>query len=99
SPKPAPALNVTSIAVTETVTKIDWIDDASNETGFEVYRAVAAGGPYKFVALTPPNATSFRDSNLTKNTVYYYVIRSVSETGASAASNEAIVKTLVDRVP
>lgn len=98
SPKPAPALNVTSVALSENVTRINWTDDASNETGFEVYRATASGGPYTFVALTQPNATSFRDSNLVKNTVYYYVLRSVNETGASVPSNEGIVKTFVDNI-
>lgn len=99
SPKPAPALNVKAVPLTETVTKINWNDDASNETGYEVYRATKTGGPYTFVALTAQNATSFQDSNLAKNTVYYYVIRAVNETGASVASNEAVTKTLIDNIP
>jgi dienelactone hydrolase len=98
SPKPAVAQNLAAAPFTQSINKLTWTDGAG-ETGYEVYRATSSGGPFQFIRLTNANATSFNDSNLVKNTVYYYVVRAVSETGASVASNEATVKTLIDNVP
>lgn len=98
TPKPAPAQNLTAAPFTESINKLSWTDGAG-ETGYEIYRATSSGGPYKFIRLTNANVIAFNDSNLVKNTVYYYVVRAVSETGASVASNEATVKTLIDNIP
>ncbi len=97
TPKPGAATNLSSTALGESVIRLNWTD-GTGETGFEVYRATATGGPYTFVKLTNANVTTFTDSNLNKNTIYYYVIRAVSETGASVASNETSAKTLLDNV-
>lgn len=98
SPKPSPAQQLSASPLSPTVVRLSWTD-GSNETGFEVYRSTTPGGPYQFVALTGPNATSYRDSFLTKNAMYHYVVRAVSETGAAVASNETVVRTLIDNQP
>ncbi|MBO9571225.1 MAG: hypothetical protein J7497_03310, partial [Chitinophagaceae bacterium] len=98
TPKPAGANNLSVVPVSESVLKLSW-QDGAGETGYEIYRATTATGPYQFIKLTNANVTTANDSNLLKNTIYHYVIRAVSETGASAASNEAASKTLVDVQP
>jgi large repetitive protein len=99
TPKPDPAKNVTVGALSQTILRLDWSDNpnaANNETGFEIYRAVKSGGPYTLVKVTAQNAITYNDTALVPNTTYYYVIRAVSETGASANSAEASAKTEVD---
>src|SRR5690606_35914193 len=98
SPKPAAASNLTAVPLSRSVVRLNW-SQGSGETGFEIYRSTASGGPYQFVRLTAANATSFRDSNLVENMVYYYIVRAVNETGAAAPGNQATVKTLVDNSP
>src|SRR5205085_1875689 len=102
SPKPAPATQLTGLPVSQTVVALAWINDpapASNETGFEIYRGTNSGGPYQLIRITPAETSSYNDSSLTPNTTYYYVVRAINNTGASAASNEASTKTLIDNQP
>ncbi|HUQ67504.1 MAG TPA: fibronectin type III domain-containing protein [Flavitalea sp.] len=95
TPKPDPVTNLTSTPLTTTQVRLNW-SQADNETGFEVYRATASGGPYKFVSLRAANAVTYTDTGLFAGTTYYYVMRSVNATGASVKSNEALAKTLAD---
>ncbi|MEI9942596.1 MAG: fibronectin type III domain-containing protein [Chitinophagaceae bacterium] len=55
------------------------------------------GGPYKMVALAPADASSYVVSNLAfSGTRYYYKLRAINSTAASASSNEASGITEVD---
>lgn len=95
TPKPDGVSNLTTTPLNQTQVRLNWAQGL-NETGFEVYRGSAAGGPYKFISLRPANAVTYTDTGLVAGTTYYYVMRSVNGTGASAKSNEAIAKTLAD---
>jgi dienelactone hydrolase len=98
TPKPDAVTNLTGVPASNTSVKLNWTQGAG-ETGFEVYRGMAAGGPYTFVSLRPANAVTYTDTGLIAGKTYFYVMRSVNNTGASAASNEAIVKTNGDASP
>jgi fibronectin type 3 domain-containing protein/dienelactone hydrolase len=95
SPKPDPVTSLTGAPASQTSIKLNWTQGA-NETGFEIYRGTAAGGPYKFVSLRPANTVTYTDTGITAASTCYYVMRSVNNTAASAKSNEAIAKTLAD---
>jgi fibronectin type 3 domain-containing protein/pimeloyl-ACP methyl ester carboxylesterase len=95
SPKPADVTNLTTTPLNQTQVRLNWTQ-GSGETGFEVYRGTKSGGPYTFVSLRPANAVTFTDTALLAGTTYYYVMRSVNGTGASAQSNESVAKTLTD---
>lgn len=95
TPKPDAVTNLTTTPVNPTQVRLNWTQGA-NETGFEVYRSTTSGGPYTFVSLRPANALTYTDTGLLAGTTYYYAMRSVNTTGASAKSNEAIAKTLAD---
>ena len=95
TPKPDPVTNLTSTPLNTTQVKLNWAQ-GNDETGFEVYRATASGGPYKFVSLRAANAVTYTDTGLTAGNTYYYLMRSVNATGASAKSNESLAKTLAD---
>lgn len=101
SPKPDAAKNLAVTAVSQTALRLDWSDNpnaGTNETGFEIYRAIKAGGPYTLVSVTAANVVTYQDNNLNPNSTYYYIVRAVSETGAAANSNEASEKTEVDNI-
>jgi hypothetical protein len=99
SPKPDAAKNLSATTLSQTSLRLDWNDNpnaGTNETGFEIYRATKAGGPYTLVKITAPNVVTFSDAGLNPNASYYYIVRAVSETGAAPASNEATAKTDID---
>ncbi|WP_276485216.1 fibronectin type III domain-containing protein [Paraflavitalea pollutisoli] len=99
NPKPDPAKNLSAHTLSLTSVQLDWTDNPNaieNETGYEVYRAATAGGPYKLIAITPANATSYVNTNLTPNTSFYYIVRAIGASGAAAVTSEVSVKTDAD---
>ena len=102
TPKPEAAKNLAATALSLTSIQLDWNDNPNasvNETGFEIYRATTAGGPYQLIAITPANTTSFVNTGLSSNTQYYYIVRAIGTSGAAAVNNEADAKTGEDVVP
>ena len=102
NPKPSPATQLSGLPVSQTSVALTWINNpapVSNETAFEIYRSAVSGGPYRLIKIVPAETATFQDSALTPNTNYYYVVRAINNTGASAASNEASTKTLIDNLP
>lgn len=98
SPKPDGATQLTAVPQTQSSILLNWTQGAG-ENGFEVFRSTATGGPYQFITLLATNAKTYTDTGLIKNTLYFYKIRAVSETGAALPSNESTAKTLVDNSP
>ncbi len=95
SPKPDPAANLVATPLSVSSVRLNWTQ-GNNETGFEVYRATGAGGPYTFAGLTMANATTYTDTGLAAGKTHYFIVRAVNNTGAAAASNESSAKTLID---
>lgn len=95
SPAPAGVVNLTGTPISQTSVRLNWTQ-GTGETGFEVYRAISSGGPYTFISLRPANAVTYTDTGLAASKIYYYVMRAVNQSGASAKSNEAIARTLSD---
>lgn len=101
TPKPDATTNLEAVPQNNGEIKLTWTDKASptyDETGFEIYRSEKPGGPYVFIGRNPANNRTYTDTALNDNKIYYYVVRSVNNTGAAVASNEAIVKTKEDDV-
>jgi hypothetical protein len=75
---------------------VSWVDRSSNETGFELFRTTTSGIGYSLVAKLSSNTVTYTDSGLLPNTTYYYVLRAVNNTGASAYTPQATVVTVSD---
>ncbi len=71
---------------------LGWVDNADNERGFELERALGAGAFAKIVDL-PPDSLSYLDEGLDPATEYRYRLRAVNAFGASEYSNEASAMT------
>ncbi len=99
SPKPDAAKNLSAFSSSVGAIQLDWNENPNagqNETGYEIYRGTASGGPYQLIKITAPDVTTYIDNAIQGNTQYFYVVRAVSDFGAAANSNEASVVTQVD---
>jgi hypothetical protein len=81
--------------VTGTTAQINWIDNASNELGYLVYRI---DGPTSQTlvagcAISDPTLTSCTDTGLTPGTTYQYVVYSWNMTGAGYPGTIEVVQT------
>src|SRR5262245_1603474 len=80
--------NVTATAVTTGPrVNLAWRDNATNESGFEIYRATGAGNTYVKIATVGPNVVAFVDTAVTAKTSYKYRVRAYNGVGASSYSN------------
>jgi len=62
---------------------------SSNVTGYKIYRASTAGGPYTLVS-TVGNTTSNTDTTVSSGQTYYYVVSAVDSNNVeSSYSNQA----------
>ena len=88
--------NLDAINASYNTVSLSWIDNATNESGFQVERS-EDGIVYSAVGTAPVNATTYTDQNLYGGTRYYYRIRSTSSTaGMSVPSNAVDTTTLWD---
>ena len=99
--KPEGISGLMGFATSQTQVTLNWTDNPSpqyNETGFEIYRATNATGPYALIAINPADVDVYNDINLRPNTTYYYLIRPVNLTAAATVGPAVSVLTQVDDV-
>ena len=96
TPLQAPT-NVISQVLSSSI-QLNWTDNSSNETGFEIYRSISTNANYLLLSTTSAGTTSFTDSGLTPATTYYYKIRSVNLVSSSSYSSE-INQTTPNQTP
>jgi transcriptional regulator CtsR len=87
---PSAPSNLTVTPETASKARLNWKDNASNETGFKIERRTA-GGSYKQIDTVGRNVTSYSDTGLSANTTYYYRVRAYNTVGNSSYSNEAVI--------
>lgn len=90
---PAAPSGLTATAVSSSQINLTWTDNATTEDNFVVARATTSGGPYTDIATLPANATSYSNTGLPSAKTYYFVVRAVNATGASANSSQASATT------
>ncbi|GEP98351.1 fibronectin type III domain-containing protein [Chitinophaga cymbidii] len=81
-------------ALSPSVIRMKWADNAGNETAYEVYRSTAVNTTYALLKSLPANAGDtavFIDSTVSANITYYYKVRAANEGGNSAYSNEVAI--------
>jgi fibronectin type 3 domain-containing protein len=62
---------------------LSWVDNSNNETGFEIWRSVSPSSGFVTIGVTAANTTSFADTSLNPNTLYYYRLRAIGQFGES----------------
>ena len=93
APAPVAPNGLTATAQTAFRIALSWTDNSTNETSFVIARSTTSGGPYTDIVTLPANTTSYTNTSLTANTTYYYVVRAVNGSGASANSAQASATT------
>ena len=68
---------------------LSWLDNAFNETGYEVWRPIS-GGAWARVARLAANTVSYMDVSLTQGINYSYFVRAVASAGTA---DSAVVNT------
>ena len=91
---PTAASNLTAVALSGDEIQLDWKDESTNETGFEVYRSTQSGGPYNLLTTLPSNTESYVDnSGIVGRTTYYYQLKAVNTNGGTFLPQEVSVQT------
>ncbi len=89
---PAPPTSLNAVATSFNQMELAWSASLGADH-YIVKRSTASGGPYVTVAIDVAG-TSFSDSGLFADTVYYYVVSAVNVNGEGADSAEANAATL-----
>ncbi|MBD3240787.1 MAG: DNRLRE domain-containing protein [Chitinivibrionales bacterium] len=63
---------------------LSWTDNASNETGFKIYRSLSQSSGYTQVGTVGENVTTWSDNNLSASTTYHYRVYSYNTAGNSS---------------
>jgi len=80
---PAAPSNLVATAVSYNKISLQWTDNSTNETGFEVWRSANAKTGFITIGTTAAAATTYIDSTVTASTRYYYQIRAIGQYGQS----------------
>ncbi len=86
-------LVVTSVATRQI--EIQWQDNTTQETSFEIFRSISDGA-FELVQSLPSNSTSFIDDGLMPNTRYNYVVKARCPDESDALSEKVSQTTLPD---
>lgn len=90
---PGAPSNVTVTALSSSSLKVDWTDNSSDETGFEIERTGGAGPAV--VSTVGANVTTFTSTGLAATTTYTYKVRATGNNGPSSWSTSASGTTLI----
>ena len=99
---PSPASDLIATTLSSTSIILNWSQNpnpVNNNTGFEVWQGSKSGGPYTLIGITAQDASSDTIKNLQIGATYYYKVRAIDATAASAGSNEASATTTADTQP
>jgi len=91
-PPPASPTGLTAVAVSSSQINLSWIDNATNETGFELEQSLD-GTTFNKIADLAANTRSYQQTGLTPARKYVYRIRAINAGGQSAYSNLADATT------
>ncbi|MBS1653690.1 MAG: hypothetical protein JSU05_02505, partial [Bacteroidetes bacterium] len=94
---PTTPSNLVATGISNSKIGISW-NDATNEDSYELYRSSNTNGNYLLFKTLPANTTSFVDSGLFANAVFYYKVRAINVGGPSNYSNEDSAVT-VNNIP
>jgi fibronectin type 3 domain-containing protein len=75
---------------------LNWTDNSSNETTFNIERRLGTAGAWSEIATVGAGVTTYRDTAVVPGTVYNYRVRAVNNTGPSSYSNIASATAAVD---
>ncbi len=85
---------LTVSAVSTTQVKLTWAN-ITGETGYKIERSADGSSGWALIVTAAMNATTYTDSGLSANTVYYYRVTPTNASGDAAASEVKSTRTLL----
>lgn len=86
---PAPPAALVATKQSKSEIALIWSDESDNETGFEVQRRKNGATEFSVVAQLSTDIEAYTDAGLDPATRYFYRVRALGATSASAYSNQA----------
>ncbi|MFT3913075.1 MAG: fibronectin type III domain-containing protein [Anaeromyxobacteraceae bacterium] len=96
---PAPPAAVSVSPLSASGLRVAWADQSTDETGFEIERAIAAQGPFGLVGTAAANASAWDDGGLAAGQTYHYRVRAVNAAGVSGYAAAASGTTSAAAAP
>lgn len=81
--------NLTFTEVGTSAIRLNWTDNSSNELGFVVYRSTDNVN-FTYLGQTAANVTTFNNTALTTNTIYYYRVYAFRESLSNVVSGSQV---------
>lgn len=92
---PVAPSHLNTLALSSTEVLVEWKDNASNESGYEIFRSPDGNvATFTLLTTTASNVESFIDQGLSSKTTYYYKVRATSVDGPSPFTEAVFVATL-----
>ncbi|HZM88225.1 MAG TPA: choice-of-anchor D domain-containing protein [Blastocatellia bacterium] len=95
---PAPPTNLTATAISPTQIDLAWQDNSGDEQGFRIERSLDAL-VFAEVATVTTNVTTFSDTTVSPDTLYFYRVFAFNNFGNSEPSNIAFAQTPPSPIP
>ena len=73
--------------------RLTWSDNADNELGFRVQRALGSQGSFALVGQVAANDTTFTDTTAKGGKTYRYRVQAYNLVGSSGWSNTLTIRT------
>jgi hypothetical protein len=64
--------------------------DSTDVVGYNIYRSTVSGGPYSILDSAPVATDGYTDSTVQSSTNYFYVVRSVDNTGTESVNSSEV---------
>ncbi|MBI3232737.1 MAG: hypothetical protein HYZ42_01635, partial [Bacteroidetes bacterium] len=80
---PADPEDLQITGITQTAMNLAWTDNATDETGFAIYRSDDGGATYTYITKVAANDTDYSATTLVAGSEYYWLVAAISEGGMS----------------
>jgi hypothetical protein len=84
---------LTAMAKSPSEIDLTWKNNALNQTGFEIDRAISISGQFTKIATVGSAITHYNNINLSRSSTYYYRVRTINGTYVTAQTSTASAKT------
>jgi hypothetical protein len=82
-----------AVAFSSNQISLSWVDNSSNENGFNIERATGSGGTFFQIGTQSANLNFYNNTGLAANTTYCYRVRAYNANGDSSYANQSCATT------
>jgi hypothetical protein len=95
---PAAPSGLSATVQTGPSVRLSWTDNANNETGFQIFRAIN-GGAFSLLTTVGANTVTYTDTGVSTGNSYSYQVQSINGAGVSAFAGPVTVTISAPAVP